>query len=151
MKNCTCNRGVLLRLFLCVQPLCIIFYMVIYPNSILHELEPTLGSDIWYVLIAIVIISLLGIADTFINDCLSHQWKFTFGLHLRNWSLMSLGLAYAVLMNMMMHAELYAALPFFISNIAFIVLAAFVDIHDRYKDHTEERKEFKNNMGKSNA
>jgi hypothetical protein len=98
------------------------------------------GVEVWWVLGAMCVLAVGGLINAVINDCLPSHFNFTWGLRTRHLIFMSLAIGYGVMMTFTMHEQLYSSVPYFLINIVFIVLAAFVDIQHRFKRATLQQR-----------
>lgn len=141
-----------MRLLYCLQILSIVFFSAMHEKSVVHDIARIVSPDVWFVLVAMCTVSVIGILDTIVNDILPDSCNFRFGLHKRHAIYMALGLGYAVVLWFALQAKMYAAIPYFLINIIFIVISAFVDVQYRFKEGgRKRRKNDKNKMGEVHA
>jgi hypothetical protein len=146
-------RGALMRILFCLQILCIAFFSFEHPGSVVHTLVHASGESTWFILAAMCFIAVAGLVDTVVNDLLPERYTFNQGLQVRHTLFMLLAIGYALIMHAAVQAEIYSAIPYFVTNIAFIIICAFGDVQRRYKppEFHQRKTDKKTNEGSLHA
>lgn len=131
--------GALLRLYFCANIILSNCVGIFDPKSLVHQLTEHAGLSGWVVLYGMTALAVLGFADTFINDVLPDTYTSHRGLEFRHLIFMGLALFYAAQMWDGVAIRSYMLIPYFSLQIAFISVAAFLDVHDRYSPNGARR------------
>lgn len=126
------TRGSMMRLYFCLNIPSLVFIALLDERTFIRGMTESAGLLGWIILYAMAVLSLLGFFDTLINDFAPSKFTFYWALNRRHWIYMGLAFCFGLESYFAANIHAYAAMPYYLINTAFIVLAAFKDVSLRY-------------------
>lgn len=113
---------------------CISWYTAIAdPSSLMHSVAATVdgASAIW----ALMILGACAVVDAVVNDILPERWHWRVALRQRHYILVLMAFCYLAQIYTAFQTGRHISLAYsYLWNASMIMLAAFIDAHQRLKD-----------------
>jgi hypothetical protein len=132
MLNKVWQCGALMRVYMCLHIILRNSIGWTEDRSLIHDLTMAAGWPGIFVLVALIVFSIAGLVDAFINDALPNRFVLLFGLKFRQTVLKGLMFGIAAQMWFGVSIDSYTILLLYTLDIVFLFISSVVDVKVRF-------------------